>query len=97
MNKTLLVVAGLLFACGTHYPHDPVPCTSDSDCASGQQCLSEWTHPDGGGCLSTSKICKKPCGNDKDCSYCGSFGICAKDSCDTSGSSTCGDFCGDGK
>ncbi|MFL5320390.1 MAG: hypothetical protein ACJ790_12090 [Myxococcaceae bacterium] len=98
MKSIALVVACFaVIGCGTHYPHDPFPCTSDSQCASGQQCISEWTHTDAGDCLSDHKICKKPCSTDGDCSYCGTFGICAKDACDTTGPSTCGDFCGDGK
>lgn len=93
-----LVALSALLACGTHYPHDPVVCTSDSDCAAGQKCLPEWTHPDGGPyCVSEQRICLKPCTADSDCSYCGTFGVCAVDICDKSGPRTCGAFCGTGK
>src|SRR5690348_7847858 len=96
-TKLWLVVAVSLFGCGKHYPHDPVPCTSDSDCATGNKCLPEWTRPDGGGCLSTSKVCQKPCASDADCSFCGLFSACAVESCDTTGPKACSTFCGDGK
>lgn len=97
MTKLLVAAfCALLFACSTPYPHDPAVCTSDADCAKGHQCLQNWEHTDAG-CLSTTKACQKPCSQDSDCSYCGVFGVCAVDSCDTSGPKTCGVFCGDAK
>jgi hypothetical protein len=93
----LALLCLLLAACGRHYPHDEVPCTSDSECAQGNKCLPLWEHPDGGACQSTRKACKKPCAADSECSYCGDFGVCAVEACDPSGPKTCGLFCGDGK
>ena len=101
-----LVLALFPLACGKQYPHDPVICTSDSDCATGHKCLQNWardedagTLPDGGSatCYSVNRSCQKPCSADDQCSYCGLFGVCAVNACDQTQTKTCGSFCGDGK
>ncbi|MGQ0504302.1 MAG: hypothetical protein ACT4TC_03210 [Myxococcaceae bacterium] len=96
-TTALLALMVLAVGCGRSYPHDPVPCTDDSQCATSHKCLPEWTRSDAGACLSTRTVCRKPCTTDADCSYCGLFTVCAVDACDTSGPTTCSVFCGDGK
>jgi hypothetical protein len=97
------LVALFVVACGKQYPHDPVICTSDSECATGHKCLPEWEQSDAGStdggvsCLSTKKSCQKPCTTDDECSYCGFFGVCASNVCDQTKTTTCGSFCGDAK
>ena len=96
--RILLLTAVLtaVTACRS-YPHDPVICTDDSECADGHSCLPEWQRVDGGTCLAVEKSCQKICSDDGDCEYCGTFGICARHICDSSAPTTCGSFCGDGR
>lgn len=94
-------VCVLVVACGPHFPDDPVLCSSDADCGGGESCVQKWEHTDGGmgtsDCVSTRKSCQKKCSTSADCSFCGTFGVCAVNICDQTGPSTCGVYCSIGK